>query len=705
MAAKIERAAGIRSDAERKSQQRASARDIQLRSPADAARRRACLASVYQFHRTYFPTVFYQPFTDSRSQMIDAIIAAASQSGDQAIAGPRGDGKTRCALFTAFWLMLRGSLQFPLVISKSGKRAMDELKNLKWAMRESELFAADFPEIGFPILAMGGWASRARQMTVHGEPIDMEWGVDCIVLPTIKTDLIRANVRDWPPDMESVATGQIFSSLGIEGPIRGYSVRNRRPDLALIDDIDDRESAHSALQTDNRVEIIDADVAGLGGPDRNVSRVMLCTLINRTCAAYVFTDPKQRPSFRGQRHRLISKLPDNPSLGEQYVAMRSGRDADKDPDGREAHEWYVAHRVDIEAGHVSTNPHRFNTLCLSDGKPAEVSSYQGYLNFVADKGLAAALTELQNDPPADEDGAKIILTAYHVRANCRTGSERGVVPAGTKILTRGVDIKKTGLHHCTVAWDESRAGHIIDYDFWPFETQGVKASACEGLILEGLQEWWAAQKVGFTDAEDGTAWDVDLTLIDEGWKEDGWNSQPVEIFCQAAGWGLAMPSKGFSNWRPRIGSKTCVAGINFAVEWKFGFPLVEVNADHFKIRVHEGFLQPFGDAGSLGLFTPPKDQWGREPPNAHHGYAKHITSERWAPAGTNGVFKWQPSDGARHQKPNHWLDATALAIAAREVRGISVVEPQKPKSTGPQPRPKPRPPVARESGERWLPTR
>jgi len=543
-------------------------------------------------------------------------------------------------------------------------------------------------------------------MTVFGEAIDMEWGIDCIALPTIPTDLIRANVRTWPADIESCATGQIFSSLGIEGPIRGYSVRNRRPDMAIIDDIDDRESAHSALQTDNRIEIIDADVAGLGGPDRNVSRVMLCTLINRTCAAYVFTDPKQRPSFRGQRHRLIAKLPDNLALGEQYVIMRAGRDPDKDPEAREAHEWYLLHQAGIEAGHVSTNPYRYNTAPMSDGKPAEISSYQGYLNFVADKGLAAALTELQNDPPVDEDGAKLILTAYHVRANCRSGLARGIVPAGAKLLTRGVDLKKTGLHHCTIAWDASLSGSIVDYDFWPFETQGLKASACEGLILEGLQEWWESVKPGYVDDE-GTPWDVDRTLIDEGWKEDGWNTQPVELFCASVGFGNAMPSKGVGNWRQRASTKTSIEGVNWRVDYGLGFPQCQVNADHWKIRVHEGFLQPFGDAGSLGLFAPNKDEWGREPANAHHSYAKHITAERWAPKGTSGTFAWQPADGGRHQKPNHWLDATALAIAAREVHGVSLLQPksERPRQLPSKTPKQPRPTFERESGERWLPQR
>lgn len=607
--------------------------------------------------------------------MIDAICAAAERSGDQAIAGPRGDGKSRSALFTAFWLAVRGSIGFPMVISKSGKRAVDELKNLKWAIRESDLFVSDFPEIGIPIREMGGWASRARQMTVHGEPIGMEWGQDCIILPTISTESLRENVRNWPENLDSCASGQIFASLGIEGPVRGYSVRNRRPDLALIDDIDDRESARSALQTESRIEIIDADVAGLGGPDRNVSRVFLCTLINRTCAAYVFTDPRQRPSFSGQRHKLIEKMPTNYALSEQYIAMRSGRDTEKDPDGREAHAWYVEHQAEIEKGHVSTNPYRYNSRPLSDGEPAEVSSYQGYLNFVADKGMVSALTELQNDPPPDPDGSLLILTPYHVRTNCRSNAKRGIVPSDTVALTTGADVQKLGCHHVTIAWNDLAVGSIVDYDFWPFETQGVKAAACELLILDGLQAWWHSRTEGFVD-EDGETWDSDLAIIDSGWKQDGWNSQPVELFCRSVGFETAMPSKGIPNWRDKPPSRTSMVGPNFRVEWKLGFPLCEVNADHFKIRVHEGFLQEFGDSGSLGIFTPEADQWGREAANAHLSYAKHITNEQWAPKGTSGAYAWQPSNGGRFQKPNHWLDATALAIAAREIRGISVIENQ-----------------------------
>lgn len=661
--------------AERMRLKRAADRDLSIPRVANRDRRLRCLADVYEFLQTYFADVFYQPFTPSRREMIDAIVRAARESGDQAIAGPRGDGKTRSAIFTGLWLAITGLSTFPMVISKSGERSEVELRNIKWALKSSTTFAEDFPELAVPIEAIGGWASRARQMTVYGHSVDMEWSTNSIAFPTISTSLLREN--GWNEDLESIARGQMFVSLGIEGPIRGYNVRNKRPTMAIIDDIDDRESAKSAVQTETRTEIIDSDVAGLGGPDCVVSRVFLCTLINRTCAAWTFTDRKARHSFRGQRHKLISAMPERQDLWAEYVALRSGRDVDQDPDGRAAHQFYLERREEMERGHETTNPYRFNQKPLSDGLPAEVSSLQAYYNFVADKGLAAALTELQNDPPPDEDETRLPITGYHIRNNCRTGRDRGLVPDDTVAITIGGDIKKLGMHHVTIAWNDRAVGSIIDYDFYPFATEGLKPQACELLILEGLQEWWKKRTESPFCEASGAEWRPDVVVIDSGWKADGWNYQPVYTFADWVGGDLIIPSKGIPTWAPKRPGPKVYPGDNFnLVVISRGRALAEVNADHWKIRVHEGFLQPFGEPGSLGLFNPARDQWGRESANAHLNYAKHITSERWGQHGPSRRWCWAPADGGRIQKPNHYLDATALALCGRAMVGVSTIQPE-----------------------------
>src|SRR5262245_4528337 len=119
------------SDAERKRKQRADERDLKIPRVKEPNRRFDCLADPYLFLPTYFPSVFYQPFTVDRKEMIDAIIHASRYGGDQAVAGPRADGKTRSALFCTLALMLGLHVTFPMLISKSGPRANRELRNLK----------------------------------------------------------------------------------------------------------------------------------------------------------------------------------------------------------------------------------------------------------------------------------------------------------------------------------------------------------------------------------------------------------------------------------------------------------------------------------------------------------------------------------------------------------------------------------------------
>src|SRR4051812_49309947 len=86
-------------------------REITLARPANLARRRRALADPIVFLKTYFSHIFSQPFTPDRRAMVEAIIHAASYSGDFALAGPRGEGKTKIALFVALWLILNGKLK------------------------------------------------------------------------------------------------------------------------------------------------------------------------------------------------------------------------------------------------------------------------------------------------------------------------------------------------------------------------------------------------------------------------------------------------------------------------------------------------------------------------------------------------------------------------------------------------------------------
>jgi hypothetical protein len=443
------------------------------------------LLDPFEFLRQYFGGIFYQPFTDTRKEMVNAIEHAAMYGGDQAIAAPRGDGKTRTALFLALKLQLSGAVKFPVIVSKSATRAARELRNLKDAILTSEKLIKDFPEVFEPIVELNGWASRSRQQTAFGQPTRLQWGGSDIVLPTIKTQLLRSN--SWTSKVESSARGQIFSSLGIES-VRGHSIDNQRPDLIILDDIDDRESARSALQTETNENTIEQDIGGLGGPDRTVARVMLCTKINDTCIAAIFTDRKKKPSWRGRVYKLLDKNPDRMDLWAEYIELRQGR-GDDDPDARKAHEFYLENREAMDEGSLVTNPYRFDAKPLEDGEPGQVSALQACFDLIADRGWEHFATEYQNDPPESEKLVTSGLTKELIMSRL-SGLDRCQLPPNSKIIA-GIDIGKMNCHWVAGAFRRGGAGSILTYGV--IEVKGTEstdlADVISKQILRALIEW------------------------------------------------------------------------------------------------------------------------------------------------------------------------------------------------------------------------
>lgn len=653
-------------DRERKKAKRAAGRDIQLLPPADLARRRACLEDPFEMMRTYFGWIFWQPFTAARQAMVESIIHAARYSGDYAVADKRGGGKSGTALFATLWLDLRSEVELPIFIGKNQRGAEGDLSNLKQAIVESPNFADDFPEICTPIIALEDWASAARKQTVNGYHTKIGWEKDCLFLPNVPQEALPS---DWPMSEASVARGQGFAVVGIDGKIRGFKRRNHRPGFAIIDDIDDRESARSELQTADNRKAIDNDTIGLAGSGKRTSRVMLCTTLNETCVAAIYT---ALPSWRGQRFRAIVTMPERIDLRDEYLELRKVRAKD-DPDARIAHAFYLEHQAELERGGVVDNPYDFVDKPAADGKPLEVSALQHYFNLIADTNWDSFLCEYQNDPPPDESTSRLVLTSYHIQNNCLSGLERRHVPEGTVAVTIGADVQKLGLHYVVIAWDEAGVGCIIDYDFFEFQTKGKDAADCELLILEGLFAWREALEENPFIAHDGEAIYADVALIDMGWKDQSWNDQPVQLFCAQAGFAQFMPSKGMSPYNRPKPNRHLVIGDNW--HWDESQWTVFMNSDHWKLKVHEGFLLERGEdgpaPGSLLVFDPPQIE-GRRNRTFHLSYAKHVTSETWETRFMPG-FRGSRTGWWKSPKPNHYFDATYQGIVARSMRGISVL--------------------------------
>jgi hypothetical protein len=653
---------------QRQAERRARERDLIIPLPADMERRSASLADPETFLTTYFASTFCEEFTVDRRSMLSAIVDAAKYGKDIAIAGPRGEGKTKLAMYGALYLMFARLSTFPLVIGKSQVKAANELETIKDQLQQNELLIADFPEIGVPFKAVGAWSSRARMQTVEGEYTNLRLSSHMIAFPTI--DLLGNGWSQWRShhQCEPVSAGQVMMALGVDGPIRGTNYRDRRPTLAILDDIESRESAQSDALIEANEMIIEKDVAGLGTGSSRVSRVMLCTTQNRKCIAYRYTNTKEKPSWNGKRYRRMIEKPAREDLWQRYIELRRNK-ANDDPEAREATRFYVENRDEMDRDVVMSNRNSYDKRIASDGELLELSAVQSYFNAVADFGAESVATEQDNDPPATvgPEGSGLSSNLVASRLN---SFERFQVPDNTRCIVAGLDVGKYVCHYVITAWTKDAAGCVIDYGVAEVSNSAATShdSSVEQNIYRTLldfREWIIAQPFENSSG--------DRVELSECFVDSGAYTQAVYQFVKDAGGGRFTAVKGMAPYRTpanpsdtmRIGNEVYAAYQKSEHVW-----LHHINTDYWKRFVHERFLSPTYDAnemlrsGSLSIFHPAGSK-------QHYSYAQHVVAEEW-------VSEFKQGKGERcywmvHNRNNHWLDATAMAAAAAGKYGVSMI--------------------------------
>jgi len=673
-------------DRERKAKQRASGKELYIPVPKNIELRNRCLADPELLLTTYFEATYTEPFTEDRRDMLRSIWRAALYGGDQSIAGSRGEGKTTLAMDGAFCLMIAMLSSFPVVIGKNQDSASDELIALRERMGSSERFIEDFPELGIPLEAVGASTANARLQTVGGKYIRMYLGAKFFAFPTIDDE----QLPHWRGHgVKSVARGQIMGAVGIEGKIRGCKFRAQRPKLALIDDVEDKDSARSDEQIAKIETIIEEDIAGMGASAERIARVYLCTTLNRKCNAYKYTDRKQKPNWNGRRYRKMIKQPDRMDMVERYIELRKGHSED-DPDSREAFRFWRDNREVIEAGCVVSNPYSYSRKIHSDGEPLELSAIQSYYNRVADFGQKAVSTEIDNDPPEETGPVGIGITAEIV-ASRLSGLAKRQLPANCTALTAAIDLGKHYCHWSVVGWWPGAGGVVVDYGIAEvlanrsvkLEDKAADMAASEPAIYTALLNWRdELLSKNYTDAT-GTVRKIDFVFVDSG----NFTRAAYE-FCRQVR-GVFHPSKGMDPFRAKTKpSDGIIPGSNiYASELKAeSIWLYLLDTSYWKGWVHERFLTPTFDEnnmlrrGSLSLFD--ADSKG------HRAYSQHIVAEQYVTEFKEG--KGSKSYWDVRNDNNHWLDATYMAAAASEAVGIKligVVEEHQPvaKSNTPKP--------------------
>jgi hypothetical protein len=620
---------------------------------ADPKRRAKCLADPRLFLRTYFPQIFFSPFADHHLAMIEAIEQRAKYGGDKAVAAPRGDGKTQVTIGMAIWALLATDRRFIVLIAKNGKKARSLFKQIKSKFDDPvryPLLAADFPQISACVRALAGAPQRASKQHIDGQLTRIEWSADRLKIPTTPG---------------STLGGKQVIYFGMDSAIRGESEEGDRPDLAIIDDPETREAAFSETQHFEVEEMIDRDVAGLAGPTTKLARVVLTTVQNKRCFSYRVTNPKVKPQWDGVCYGMLKQWPERRDLWDEYVSIRQQGKSSGDVHGREATAFYVANMDEMKRGALLTNPYRFVSAPGPDGQPLEVDALQAFFNFVADYGLASAMSELQNEPEDDQEVASTTITPGIIQRR-DSGLGRNEVPRveGLKIFV-GCDVGKYESYWVKIAMHGNAVGHVIDYGVahTPHEIdEKSDRESVERAVLRSLLSWR-----GEILADNPP----DFALVDSGTF-----TPAVYEFIRQAGGSPFAAAKGHTSKQMRFDGADTAERIHYEqcrVDFQgreVGLWLYNVDSIYWKKQVHQRFITAtFDDIGRHQDGT--LSLWHEQSRMAHKAYSHHVCAEMWEERFIEGkglIGKWQPKS-----KRNHWLDATALALCAAGVHGFRVL--------------------------------
>ena len=633
-------------DAQRKRDKRSESARIEIPECVDPARREAALADPVKFLLTYFPERYTIAFGRHHLRMIDDIVNRAKHGGNQAIAAPRGCGKSEVVKGVIAYLVFAELVRFPLLVAATTSLAKRLFSDFRTKLSGNKLLLADFPEVCYPIKALDGAPQRASRQHVDGAATNIVWTA---------TDYIRlADVVGSPYG------GVKMSYFGLDAAFRGVNIDGDRPDFVLIDDPETEESANSIPQIEGREDTIDKGITGLAGQDGSLAIVVLTTVQNGICLSYRLTDRKIKPSMSGVRYGMVVKWPDRMDLWNDYTSTRQANQTAGDEHAREAVAFYLENREEMNAGVEMLSEH-FVEIEV-DGDQMVHSAIQQAFNKIADTSIAAYKSEYQNDPELDEQPETVGLTAGKV-ASRLSGHLQDVIPSDTEFVTVGLDIGKYYSHWVKTAWQGNAIGHIVNYGV--METPGMMTATDSRSVMQALVPallQWRTDMIADSS--------IDFCLVDSGDYTDA-----VYEFVRQVGGTPFAAAKGWDTGRFRVG-KEAPDRRPFTEAYAHHLPaerlwLYNVNTEYWKQWLHERFATATLDEdgrpndGAMSLFSAPGDR------KRHLSISHHIVAEERREVFVPGkglVRKWTVLS-----RNNHYLDAAALSCAAAGCLGVRVV--------------------------------
>jgi len=602
--------------------------------------------SLLQFIEIYLKHMFPLPFSDDHITALDRIEESIKEGGLFATAASRGDGKTSRTIASILWCILYGHKKFMVIIASDADAAKSILSEVLHELADNEKIGRDWNHIQTVIRSYIESPNSLRHMIVNNENPRCDIKTNKIVMPTIK-------------GIEDACNGTIVVAKGLTASLRGIrhklqSGETVRPDYAIIDDPSSDESAASPIQNDMRERLLTGAILGMAGPNKKISAVCSCTVIQPNDLAARLLDHDRHPEWQGHKAKLVYEWSKEKELWEQYAQLRKEDQTDSDARYTKSTEFYKQNREKMDKDVVIGWEHRY--------REGELSAIQHAYNLLIDRGQLVFDCEYQNEPKNVSTSSydldeKLILSRL-------SGFNKHTAPVNCEYIVTGVDINYCGLNWVTIAARKDSSSFVVDWgkypegvDLIPKKTKEAPEQTISQAIYKLVRE--QEEKVVMVGNQ---ARRIGLIVIDCG----NWTDCVINTISAIKSHINIMAIRG----RDAKTYKTKRDAIRSGNEWqinrweRLNSPVLIINADYYREAMQRGFLITPGSPSSISLYG--NDHM------AHIRLAKEISSERLSEkviTQTSTFYRWEQTPGIAHDLG----DAMTYAFAAIHAAGASPI--------------------------------
>jgi hypothetical protein len=639
-------------------------------TPEEDARRRKLEKDPAKWLAYYCEDRFPLPFGDVHREIITACIRAMTQGTSITVAAPRGFGKTAVVWGMALYGVLTGLCRFPVVIGWKASAGAELLDQWLQALSNNERLAAAYPCQCQPFqdsTASNRLKGILRSISPEEKAgCDVRKGRGTVLLPDVDEGADPNCLIKNPRKMKQVA----LAGASMNGSIKGLNIgllsgESLRPDIVLMDDPQDEQTADSEILVKKVVKKIDYGIRSLSGPRRRLTVMATVTCVNiGDVSEHLLTRPGTEVIKTGQ----ITSWPDgwDDDKSESRKAWNAWNEArlaglEKLDGGKAARKYYKDNKIELTKGMSVSWRERYHAGDgLRVGDPDAI--YAAMWDFY-DLGEFAFMAERQNQPI--KEGITIYnLTVKTITDRTDPTREPGVVPDWALRVLAISDINPSyAISSVVLAFGPDQRSAVLWYGTHPLHcakelTDAEKKSevmnqlASHGRNLASLP----CRPHGWMIDGGGTP---ENTVIDFGANSIRICGIPAIAAFGRGGKAYRHPLRKETGITPHEQAYTKRA--NASKQW------VIWNADYWREQSQRAWTGTLGAPGSCDL-----------PRGSHREFAEQIVSEQLigkVELNSRMVYDWKHTPNV----PHDYGDCMAMGYCFAAVQGIG--------TGGGQPRP------------------